>query len=93
MRPSKYSADSVRMPPPLSKSQGEMELRQLTKEELITKYLELDDTEKVLRKDGSKIIRQNLELREDNNLQAEQIKVLIRRRCIRKRKEGLAIKL
>ena len=68
------------MPPPPPKSKAEMELRKLTKEELIKKYIELDDTEKELRKHGSKIIRQNRELREDNNLQAEQIKVLIRRR-------------
>lgn len=74
------SSDSVRMPPPPPKSKAEMELRKLTKEELIKKYIELDDTEKELRKHGSKIIRQNRELREDNNLQAEQIKVLIRRR-------------
>lgn len=74
------SSDSVRMPPPPPKSKAEMELRKLTKEELIKKYIELDDTEKELRKHGSKIIRENRELREDNNLQAEQIKVLIRRR-------------
>lgn len=81
---SEYSFDSERdsrtMPPPPSKSKAEMELRKLTKEELIKKYLELDAIEKELRKNGSKIIRENRELREDNNLQAEQIKVLIRRR-------------
>ena len=69
---SEYSFDSERdsrtMPPPPSKSKAEMELRKLTKEELIKKYLELDAIEKELRKNGSKIIRENRELREDNEV-------------------------
>lgn len=40
----------------------------------------MDAIERELRKNGSKIIRENRELKEDNNLQAEQIKVLIQRR-------------
>jgi hypothetical protein len=73
--PSEYSFDSQRslpsdsvMPPPPSKSKAEMELRKLTKEELIKKYLELDATEKGLREYGSKIIRHNRELKEDNDV-------------------------
>ena len=64
MRP-EYSADSVRMPPPPSKSPVEMELRQLTKEQLITKYLELNTTEKELREYNRKIILKNRSLEED----------------------------
>ena len=54
--------DSILMPPPPSKSQAEMALRKLTKEELITKYLELDKTERELRTYNKGIIVDNRNL-------------------------------
>lgn len=70
-RDSEYSFDperdsaSDRMPPPPSKSLLEMELRKLSKEELIKKYLELDATEKELRTYNRGIIVDNRRLNEE----------------------------
>ena len=54
--------DSIRMPPPPSKSAAEMALRKLEKNELITKYLELDKTERELRIHNRGIIIDNRNL-------------------------------
>ena len=54
--------DSILMPPPPSKSAAEMALRKLEKNELITKYLELDKTERELRIHNRGIIIDNRNL-------------------------------
>lgn len=59
------ASDSMRMPPPPSKSKTEMELRKLEKNELISKYLELDTTEKELRTYNRGIIIENRRLNEE----------------------------
>jgi len=62
---SRYARPLDSMPPPPSKSSVEMELRKLEKNELIKKYLELDATEKELRKYNRGIILENKALKED----------------------------
>ena len=59
------ASDSMRMPPPPSKSAAEMALRKLEKNELITKYLELDKTERELRIHNRGIIVENRRLNEE----------------------------
>ena len=59
------ASDSMRMPPPPSKSPTEMALRKLEKNELITKYLELHATEKELRTYNRGIIVENRRLNEE----------------------------
>lgn len=57
--------DSIRMPPPPSKSKLEMELRKLTKDELLEKYLTLKATEDELRNYNREIILENRRLHEN----------------------------
>jgi hypothetical protein len=59
------ASDSMRMPPPPSKSPTEMELRKLDKNVLITKYLELHATENELRTYNRKIILYNRRLNDE----------------------------
>ena len=57
--------DSILMQHPPSKSAAEMALRKLEKNELITKYLELDKTERELRIHNRGIIVENRRLNEE----------------------------